>query len=105
MVFEDVNAYHQNCNLTVEVNPSKFLDTELIREKGPILMQVFHKLNKFPVHWSSEVPIRYKCNAIIEKFIQQNESHPILIKKYGELEADIKILVFLQFCKWNYPQF
>ena len=48
--FEDLNAYHQNIKLTVEVIPSKFLDTELISEK---------------LHWSSKVPVRYKRNANI----------------------------------------
>ena len=65
MLFKDLNSYHQNINLTVEVNPSKFLDTELIREKRSILTQVFNKLHKFPVHWSSKIPIRYKRNALI----------------------------------------
>ena len=65
MLFKDLNSYHQNIKLTVEVNPSKFLDTELIREKRSILTQVFTKLHKFPVHWSSKIPIRYKRNALI----------------------------------------
>ena len=37
-------SYHQN--ITVEVNPSKFLDSELIREKGSILTQIFNKTKK-----------------------------------------------------------
>ena len=64
MLFEDLNSY-QNIKLTTEVNPSKFLDTELIRGKGSVLTQVFNKPHKFPVHCSSEIPIRYKRNAII----------------------------------------
>ena len=28
-------------------------------------MQVFNKPSKFPVSWSSKIPIRYKHNAII----------------------------------------
>ena len=64
MLFEDLNSY-QNIKLTTEVNPSKFLDTELIRGKGSVLAQVFNKPHKFPVHCSSEIPIRYKRNAII----------------------------------------
>ena len=67
MLFEDLNSYHQNVKLMVEVNPSKLLDTGLIREKGSMLMQVFNEPHKFPVHWSSKIPIRYKRNAIIEE--------------------------------------
>ena len=43
VVFEDLSNYHQNIKITVEVNPSKFLDRKLIREKGAILSQVFNK--------------------------------------------------------------
>ena len=43
MLFEDLNSYHQNVKLMVEVNPSKLLDTGLIREKGSILTQVFNE--------------------------------------------------------------
>ena len=64
MLFEDLNSY-ENIKLTTEVNPSKFLDTELIRGKGSVLAQVFNKPHKFPAHCSSEIPIRYKRNAII----------------------------------------
>ena len=29
MFFEDLNSYHQNIKLAVEINPSKILDTEI----------------------------------------------------------------------------
>ena len=50
MLSEDLNSYRQNIKLTVEVNPSKFFNTERIREKRSILMQVFNTPNNFPVH-------------------------------------------------------
>ena len=52
-LFEELNSYHENIKLTLEVNPTKFLDAELIREKGEIKTQVFSKSTKLPVHWSS----------------------------------------------------
>ena len=30
-LFIDLNSYHQNIKLTLEINPNKFLDTEIIR--------------------------------------------------------------------------
>ena len=33
-VFYELNNYHQNIKLTIELNPSKFLDTELICKEG-----------------------------------------------------------------------
>ena len=48
----------------LEVNPTKFQDTELVKENGEKTTQVFSKSAKLPVHWSSKIPVRYKCNAI-----------------------------------------
>ena len=47
MLLEDFNSYHQNPELTVELNPSKCFNTELIREKGSILTRIssFHSWN------------------------------------------------------------
>ena len=63
-LFEKRNSYIENRKLTLEVNPTKSLDTELVRENGEITMQVFSKSTKLPVHWSSKIPVRYKRNAI-----------------------------------------
>ena len=61
-LFEELNSYNEN--ITLGVNPTKFLDTEFITEKGEITTQLFTKSTKLPVHWSSKLPIRYKPNAI-----------------------------------------
>jgi len=50
--------------LTIEVNPSKFLDTELIIDNGIVETKLFRKPTKLPVPWSSNIPNRYKRNAI-----------------------------------------
>ena len=63
-LFEKRNSYIENRKLTLEVNPTKSLDTELVRENGEITMQVFSKSTKLPVHWSSKIPVRYKRNDI-----------------------------------------
>ena len=51
-LFEELNSHNENIKLTLEVNPTKFLDTE----NGDITM--------LPVHWSSKFPLRYRRNAI-----------------------------------------
>ena len=63
-LFEELNSHNENIKLTLEVNPTRFLDTELVRENGEITMQVFSKSTKLPVHWSSKILVRYKRNAI-----------------------------------------
>lgn len=59
-LFEELNSYNRNIKLTFEINPEKFLDTELIRENGEITIQVFSKSIKLPLRWSLKIPVRYK---------------------------------------------
>ena len=63
-LFEKLNSYHPNIKLTSEKNPTKFLDTEIIRRGCKIETKVYNKSKKLPVHWSSKIPTRYKRNAI-----------------------------------------
>ena len=63
-LFEKLNTYHEKIKLTIEENPTRFLDTEIVRHNSAIITKVYTRSNKFPVHWSSNIPLRYKCNAI-----------------------------------------
>ena len=46
-LFEKLNNYHSNIKLTIEVNPSKFLDTEIVIKNGIIETPVIVKESKF----------------------------------------------------------
>ena len=59
-LFEKLNNYHPNIKLTIEVNPSKFLDTKIMIKNGIIETSVVVKESKIPNHWSSAVPKKYK---------------------------------------------
>ena len=48
----------------IETNLQKFLDTRILLENDIITTEVYRKANKFPVHWKSQIPKRYKRNAI-----------------------------------------
>ena len=63
---EALNSFHPNLKFTVENEPDKFLDCELQKnvETRTFSTRVFHKPNKFPMHWSSQTPRRYKRNAL-----------------------------------------
>ena len=63
-LFFKLNNYHRNIKLTIEISPVKFLDTQLVNLNGKIETKVYRKLNKLPVPWSSNIPKRYKRNAI-----------------------------------------
>ena len=63
-LFDALNSYHPNIKFTLEQNPKRFLDTQIIKENNGVKTQVFVKKSMYPVHWSSKVPFRYKKNAI-----------------------------------------
>ena len=62
-LFENVNNY-EKIKFAIETNPKKFLDTRRLLENDIIKTEVYRKANKFPVHWESQIPKRYKRNAI-----------------------------------------
>ena len=63
-LFLAMNNYHTNIKLTVEENPTHFLDTAISDENGSITTSVYTKPNKIPIFWSSRIPKRYKRNTI-----------------------------------------
>ena len=65
-LFQKLNNYHPNIKLTIEVNPSKYLDTEKnIIKNGVIETSVVVKESKIPNHWSSADLKKHKPNAIL----------------------------------------
>ena len=63
-LFDVLNSYHPNIKFTLEQNPKRFLDTQIIKENNQIKTQVFVKKSMYLVHWPLKVPFRYKKNAI-----------------------------------------
>ena len=63
-LYSKLNNYHRNIKLTIEISPTKFLDTQLVNLNGKIETKVYRKPTKLPVPWSSNIPKRYKRNAI-----------------------------------------
>ena len=49
-LFEKLNSYHPNIKLTIKKNPTKFLDTEIIRRRCEIETKVSNKSKKLPMH-------------------------------------------------------
>ena len=64
VLFDRLNSYHPNIKLTIEVNPSKFLDTKLTNINGTYKFNVYRKNTKLPSPWTSKTPKRYKRNTI-----------------------------------------
>ena len=97
-LFEKLNTYHKNIKLTTEENPTKFLDTEIVRHNSTIITKVYTRSKKFPVHWGSKIPLRYKRNAITGELhrankIASNFSNEIKRIKIKYLQAGFPIHV------------
>ena len=48
-LFIDLTWYHENIKLTLEINPNKFLDTEIIHTNQGIKTQVYKKAKQLPI--------------------------------------------------------
>ena len=55
-LFNALNNYHPDIDLTVKVNTKRFLDTEIISTGNRFEKNIFHKDTKLETHWSSAVP-------------------------------------------------
>ena len=66
VMFSDLNNYHQNIKLTLELNPKMFLDTNLEFQNGILITSVHCKETKLPNPWNSKIPKKYKRHVIIE---------------------------------------
>ena len=74
-----MNNYHPNVNLTIDINPKRFFDIQVITKNGKIKSAVYRKSTKLPVPWSSNIPIT-------KTYILQNEFLQTLIRKITELK-------------------
>ena len=59
--FERMNKYHSNINLTIEVNPPKFLDTRIHRNKNKIKCFAYHKINEITI------PLDVCCSKTLQE--------------------------------------
>ena len=55
-LYHELNTYHPNINLPIEINPKNILDNEVITRNGKIETAVYRKSTKLPMPWSSNIP-------------------------------------------------
>ena len=63
-LYDGLNNYHPKVKITIETNPLRFLDTEIIHNNGMIETRVHMKKAKLPTPWIPNIPERYKRNTI-----------------------------------------
>ena len=93
VLFDRLNSYHPNIKLTIEVNPSKFLDTKITNINGTYKFNVYWKNTKLSASWTSKTPKRYKRNTISGNFlcskrISSNFDEEIPLIKERFMKAD-----------------
>ena len=79
--FHALNKCYENIKLTIEISPSKFLDTQLINIEGEYIAKVHRKESKIPIHWSSKIPKRCKRNTITKNVASNMKEEIQTIRK------------------------
>ena len=82
VLFNQLNNYHPNIKLTIQINPSKFLDTKLTNINGAYKFNVYRKNTKLYLHHGPP-KLQNAINEIqsVVIFIVQKEYHQTLTKK------------------------
>ena len=93
-MFNDLNNYHQNIKLTLELNTKRVLDTNLEFQDG-ILKTSFHrKETKLPTPWNSKIPKKYKRNVIIGDLHRSKRISTDFTKEKSIIKNKFKKAVF-----------
>ena len=60
-----LNLYHKNIKLTLELDPTKFPDTEIIRKNNKTTTQVHNKMKKLHVHSLPDLLVLIYINLVM----------------------------------------
>ena len=77
----------------MEVNPSKFLDMEIMVKNGIIETSVVVKESKIPNHWSSAFPKKYKPNTILGDLHRANKTSSNFELEKQRIKKNISSLI------------
>ena len=64
LLYDALSKYHSKIKLTIETHPQRFWDSEITHINGTIEIRVHRNKTKLPIPWTSNIPKRYKRNAI-----------------------------------------
>ena len=95
-LFNALNNFHPSTKLTIECNPTYFLDTEIKNVNGQQTKRLYRKETKLPFHFSSNIPKRYKRNNILTELNRA-------AKISDDFQEEIK-LTRKKFYTANYPK-
>ena len=90
LLFKKLNNYHPK----IEINPPKFLDTEIIILNNEVVTSVHRKESKLPVPWESKVPKHYKCNTLLGELHRAKGYPQVFRKKLKILKKNLVKQIF-----------
>ena len=82
VLFDRLNSYHPNIKLTIEVNPSKFLDTKLTNINGTYKFNVYRKAQSYLHYGPAKLQNTMNKIQSMVIFIVQKEYHQTLSNKF-----------------------
>ena len=81
VLFDRLNSYHPNIKLTIEVNPTKSLDTKITNINGIYKFNVYGKTQNYLHHGPPKLQNAINQIQSMVIFIIQKEYHQTLTKK------------------------
>ena len=96
LLFKKLNNYHPKIKLTIETDPPKFLDTEIIISNNEVVISVHRNENKLSVPWGSKVPKHYKRNTLFGELHRAKNISLIFRKKLKIFKKYLVKQIFLE---------
>ena len=87
-MFDQLDNYHPNIKLILEVNTSRFLGTKLANINGALKFNFYQKNTKQPSQWTSKTRKRYKgitINGDLYRSKKNIKEIPLIKKNYEVL--------------------
>ena len=85
-LYHELNNYHSNINLTIEISPKKFHDTQVITKNGKIETAVYRKVPNYRCHGHRIYLNGIKATQLTQTYIVLIEFLQTLMMKFPELK-------------------
>ena len=85
-LYHELNNYHPNINLTIEINPKNFLDTQVVIKKKKKKLLYIEMVPNYQCHGHQISLNNINQTQLTQAYIIQNEFLQTLIRKFTELK-------------------
>ena len=95
LLFKKLNNYHPKTKLTIEINPPKLLDIEIIILNNEVATSALRKERELPVPGEYKVPKHYKRNTLLRELHRVKKISSSFHEKVKKIKE--------KFSKVNFP--